>query len=284
MVIQILVTIGIISALFAVYKIYKEDEEQLLPLKVIGYYLLGGFKFTFNAFPIPLGYFIYLLFFKPNLNKKLKKYAAIIGLLAFFMGIIVPYGNKLYFERTRKIPLSSNNAYEVDYTGDYNAIKEKLGIEGTSKLQDFQVEFERDGKLKSLRYLIIGRDEKGLILYHVRVFPDKDEYNIKPNRADQWLQYNRLVYSDYFFDIVKDLDFKNMIPKKEYTWYSVESPGEWGNQGNSNYDNYLLTGEGIKELKDEEIPIEGYSFWVFGWEKMSESSSTGSGYKFYIYK
>jgi di/tricarboxylate transporter len=54
----------------------RADEEEFLFIKLIGYYLLGAFRFNFNEFPLPAGFAVYLLFFRPTLNTETKKIAA----------------------------------------------------------------------------------------------------------------------------------------------------------------------------------------------------------------
>lgn len=57
---------GIISiiilgiGIYRLVEMYKASEcaEENLILKIIGYYLLGGFRFNFNLIPISIGYII----------------------------------------------------------------------------------------------------------------------------------------------------------------------------------------------------------------------------------
>lgn len=74
--------------LIYIYSNYKTDEEDMLGLKLVGYYFLGGFHLNLEALPIPLGIIIYLFAFKPTSNIDAKKYSACFGFAGFVIGII----------------------------------------------------------------------------------------------------------------------------------------------------------------------------------------------------
>lgn len=84
----ILWLVVIALGLIYIYNNYKTDEEDMLGLKLVGYYLLGGLRLNLEALPIPLGIIIYLFAFKPTLNIDAKKYAAYLGLAGFIIGVI----------------------------------------------------------------------------------------------------------------------------------------------------------------------------------------------------
>lgn len=61
----------IVSFLFLVWK--NDDKESYFPLKIIGYFILGSFAFNFNQISLPLGFVVYLIFFRPKLNVQVKR-------------------------------------------------------------------------------------------------------------------------------------------------------------------------------------------------------------------
>ncbi|WP_366922664.1 hypothetical protein MFMK1_003139 [Metallumcola ferriviriculae] len=79
-------SILIIAALVYIYQ-QRENEEEYLVLKLIGYYFLGSFRFNINQLYFPLGFIIFLIVFKPNVNRKIKHWAAYLGLAAFLIGL-----------------------------------------------------------------------------------------------------------------------------------------------------------------------------------------------------
>jgi len=49
---------------------YNLDTESNVQLKIVGYFLLGAFTFSLNGFAFPLGFILFLLFFRPTKNRK----------------------------------------------------------------------------------------------------------------------------------------------------------------------------------------------------------------------
>src|SRR4051794_26766781 len=77
-------TIILLGSFF--YLVRKAEEpEPNFPLKIIGYFILGSFAFTFNLISIPLGFIVYLLVFRPKLNVHIKRTASVFGFLTFIV-------------------------------------------------------------------------------------------------------------------------------------------------------------------------------------------------------
>lgn len=66
----------------------REEEEDLLFLKLIGYYFLGSFTFNLNGLVLPVG-FVISLFIKPRQNKSVKRGSAIFGLIMMILGLFL---------------------------------------------------------------------------------------------------------------------------------------------------------------------------------------------------
>ncbi|MFL0248692.1 hypothetical protein [Candidatus Clostridium stratigraminis] len=270
MLVPVLSTSIVIIVFIFIYRRYKTDDEEFLILKLIGYYFLGSFKFNFNSLALPAGFIVYATFFRPNTNKSVKKAIAYLGLFAFFCGIINPFIEKLYFERERAISASSSNIYTIDLNADYDAIKQKIGINEFTKLEDFQADFTQSGRINRLSYTFLTSDNKGVVLYKVSYNADKSKYIIKPTKVDQWLQYNRLISEEQFFYGLNYLDLKKAIPREEYPYYTVRCNGDYSNWAVKDFDNYLITDKGYKQINDKELPVGGYVFWVYGNKKTDE--------------
>jgi hypothetical protein len=55
----LLSTLILIIASIFIYKRYKTEDEELLILKLFGYYLLGSFKFKFNGLALPVEGYVF---------------------------------------------------------------------------------------------------------------------------------------------------------------------------------------------------------------------------------
>lgn len=65
----------------------REKDEELLIVKLIGYYILGIFYLNLNGLIIPLG-FIISLFLRSKVNRSIKRGASIFGLIMMIIGFV----------------------------------------------------------------------------------------------------------------------------------------------------------------------------------------------------
>jgi hypothetical protein len=63
----------------------RERDEDLLALKLVGYYFLGSFYIAINGLVLPIG-FVICLFLRPSDNRSVKRGAAIFGLALMIIG------------------------------------------------------------------------------------------------------------------------------------------------------------------------------------------------------
>ena len=279
MLIQALLTLPVLIVFIFIYRKHKTDNEEFLLLKLIGYYLLGSFRFNFNKIALPAGFIAYLVFFRPKINKPVKKALASLGLFVFVCGLLIPVIQKSYFERQRVVNASSNNIFTINLNRDHNAIKQKLGINESTKIEDFVASFEKSGAIKELRYEFLTNDNKGIVLYNVNFSSNKNQYIINTTKVSEWVQYDRLITEEQFFYALKYLDLKKVKPKVEYPYYSIRCSGDrtsssWNAQDSNNF---LITDKGIDKLNNKDLPVNGYTFWIYG-----NTTSYGDSYKSYI--
>lgn len=272
MLIQVLLTLSVLIVFIFIYRKYKTDNEEFLLLKLIGYYLLGSFRFNFNKISLPAGFIVYLVFFRPQINKPVKKAIASLGLFVFICGLLIPVIQKSYFERQRVVNASSTNIFTIDLKKDHNAIKQKLGISEYTRIEDFYASFENSGAIKELRYTFLTKDNKGFVLYRVNFSSNKNNYIIKPTKVSEWLQFDRLINQGQFFYALNYLDLKQVKPQLEYPYYTVKCSGDYASWGVKDYDNFLITDNGLNKLKNDELPVSGYVFRIYGNKRTSGTS------------
>lgn len=265
-----------------IYKKYKTDEEDYLAFKLVGFYLLCTFRFNFNNLPLPAGFIVFLLLFKPKTNNRAKRAAAFLGLFVFIYGLLMPQFQKAYFERQREIGISSTNIYSVDLKGDFQTIREKFEAEGIAKIEDFHVSFEKSGAIKELRYRFLTRDGKGNILHTVLFIAGKNKYTIWKRRVNQWVQYDRLINEEQFFYALEHLDIKQAIPQRDFPYYTIKCRGDYSSWAVKDWDNYFITESGPQKVENEGLPIEGYVFWIFGNRQTGEGSYESDEHKAYV--
>lgn len=279
--VQVLLILGVIIALVLIY--HKSDKsEELLVLKLIGYYFLGSFRFNIGQFAIPIGFLIYLVAFHPKTNISFKRYAAVLGLIIFILGVAVPKYNDYLFTRPIEVEAQSVNLFDESFNAGWTRIKETLEIDDAS-VNNFQVDFDRDGMIRSLRYEMVGTQNVGLVHYDIDLSTQKKVYVIRRSKIQQWIQFSSLVRADAFFDLADAIDFQNILPQNQYPWYSVQIRGNVnGYDEKSNVNFEVLSKQGIQSINEKKLPLKGLTLTLFGMAPTSETSASSQEAKHYI--
>lgn len=279
------ITIIIVLTLIYIYYRLKSDDEGYLPLKLIGYYFLGTFRFNFNKLSLPLGFLIFLLFFRPQINSRAKKAAAILGLIIFIVGITAPAFSNAYFERTRVINSSSQYFYSMDLKNDFEAITSKLEIKVGCKLDNLNITYENDGKFRDLRYDILSQVENGYIIYHVWLDQTDKKYRIDPVKVDSWVQYPRLSDAFHFFELFDRVSPSDLKTGKSWDYYTINSLGFINidkNYISNNRKVYNIINGKPAIVPEKSLPYGGDCIIQIGSAKTSENSWEGREYIYYF--
>ncbi|MBT2684980.1 hypothetical protein [Bacillus sp. ISL-37] len=262
----------IASFIFLLQK--KDDTEAYFPLKIIGYFLLGSFAFNLNQVSLPLGFILYLLFFRPKLNAHVKRMAAVLGVFSFIIVYwIFPFGINQWENRSIFIEHDLDSVYTIDFQDESELIKQELSLENDFlKLGDFRVEYLEDGSITDISWHLIRQDDNSFSLYYIQYDPGKSRYQVTKSRADTWLQYDRLTGVDRFFENLDILDIKELTKSKgSFSFYVIQGSGErvlFAEEENRT-DFFVSNGE-IRLLDHKQLPVEGYIVSTFAMKKMEE--------------
>ncbi|MBZ9687342.1 hypothetical protein G9F72_013500 [Clostridium estertheticum] len=138
--INVFFTVVLILGLVIIYR-KREFSENLLFVKLLCYYLLGSFRFNLNKLSVPLGFILYLVFFHPKLNARSKRYAVLLGLLLYIIGVSLPLINKYLYEIPKQITVNSVSINTIDFQNDWQLIKEKLEVNDDTRLEEFNLNY-----------------------------------------------------------------------------------------------------------------------------------------------
>ncbi|MBK5498408.1 hypothetical protein [Peribacillus sp. TH14] len=260
----------IVSFLFLVWK--NDDKESYFPLKIIGYFILGSFAFNFNQISLPLGFVVYLIFFRPKLNVQVKRIAAVFGFLAFiFVHWTIAYAMDEWESRPIFIEHELGSVYTMNFQEEYELVKQDLNLENNSlRLEDFEVDYTEDGRITDLSWQLLGQNGNSYNLYQIRYDIDKNRYQVMNSQLETWLQYNRLIDAEHFFENLNVLDIKDITHAKgDFSSYVIQSTGELINYAVENRTHVVSNGE-IQLLDDEQLPVEGYYISTFAMKKTAE--------------
>lgn len=274
---SILLTIILIILLVFIYK-KREETETRLRWKVAGYFWLGAFTFKVNEIPLPLGFFLFLLIFRPTTNVRTKKRSAYLG-LAFFLAlhVILPAVEKDLFERPRDVVAASNNMFQVDFTNDWMMIRDQIKIDEHAHLVHFKAHYQKNGQIDRLYYYVVSGSGEDFVYYDINFSADTNRYTIHADKiGDEGLQYVKFIEASRFFEVLDEVQVRNLTLKHSFEGYTLRFDGEWIMDTDEYQQKYVILGKEMKPITSDQFPAEGYAIHFCGKGKPYELP-TGSG-------
>jgi hypothetical protein len=261
----------IVIVLFLVRK--KTDEESNFPLKIIGYFILGSFAFNMNQISLPVGFVVYLLFFHPKVNGQVKRKAAVLGVMAFVVvHRIIPIAIEEWENRTITIEHKLDSIYTINLQDENELVKQELNVETDPwRLENLEVNYNENGRITDLNWQLISQNGNSYNLYLIRYATDKQRYEVTHSHSDSWLQYDRLIDADHFFENLNMLDIERMTEAKgNYSSFVIKSSGERIHYGIENAKRFIVVDGDVKWLEDERLPVECYYVSTYAMKKTGE--------------
>ncbi|PSK17034.1 hypothetical protein C7R94_17175 [Brevibacillus sp. NRRL NRS-603] len=277
LIMSILLTISLIGLLVFIYQ-KREETESNLGWKVVGYFWLGAFTFKVNETPLPLGFLLFLLIFRPMTNVKTKKRSAYLGLACFLiLNLILPAVERDLFERPRDVVAASDNMFQINFTNDWMTIRDQLKIDEHARLVYFKANYQKNGQIDRLYYNVVSVSEKDSIYYDIHFFADTNRYTIGAEKVGvEGLEYVEFVEASRFFEVLDEVQVRNLSLEQPYVGYTLRFDGERIKDADEYRQKYVILGKEIKTITRDQLPIEGYSIHLCGKEKPYELPS-GSG-------
>ncbi|WP_432666646.1 hypothetical protein R9X47_09905 [Wukongibacter baidiensis] len=281
-----IITLFLISSVIFIMAKMKDDEEPYYVLKIILYYLLGAFRFSFNQIHMPLGFIIFFLFLRsPQNNQRGKRYAAGLGLIAFAVALIIPAIGESYYERTRYVELETTNVYEFNFQSHWQEVAEKLELNenamSRARIEELDIDYTEKGELKRLSYEVTWTKEGKLHHARISFHEGKKKFSIRAVKIEEWLQYDRLISAKKLFEMLDQIEIEDLTPKGNFSYYSLRS-GEWGSFGASNGKNFIVEENKIVPFTGE-LPVKCYWIVTFGMKQTGEYSYSSADEHYYLF-
>ena len=213
----------IFALLYLIYLYNKKEEiENYLGLKLIGFYLLGAFTFNFKfeSFTaiIPIGIIIYLAFMKnkERVNCVIKKKASIMGLIILCVGVLnsIIYNNVEY--RDRNIPIKNISIKSL--RSDYEVIKKELSIDDLASVESLDLEYNENNKIRRLSYTIKDQNNKTYF-----ISTNGKSYSINTSKTyeseDETFMFSSMGYYNMDIETLLDVMSNTKFKKYENTFY-----------------------------------------------------------------
>ncbi|MCA1012221.1 hypothetical protein [Halobacillus halophilus] len=257
-------------------------EEPYLFLKLLGYSVLGAFAFSINQWTLPLGFIVFLLFFRdPAWNQLAKRYAAYTGLFVFLTGLIVPPVQNYVYERPRKVEVAQNlsASKEFNFNEHWEMINQTFRDIHNPRLARLEMEFTDHGAVKSLFYnfktTAQGNRETN---YSVELKLNEKEYEIKRNRYQKQNQQvfhmgqgrHGRISPEEFFEILNETGLDAFIQTKDSQYYSLNAEGAVRSLSEDPENTFMVTKSGIRPVVEGQLPIDAVRMTVNGFENREE--------------
>jgi len=135
-----------------------------------------------------------------------------------------------------------------------------------------------------MEFQLIGSKPDGFMHYLVKVKPNSEHYVIEGQHVKEWLQYDRQLPASDFFSALNALVIKKLITVEECAWYFIDSNADLVNYAVKEQKKYLIKGNKLIQITDEQLPIEGYYLTCGGFEKISDTKYVGVEEVDYFYE
>ena len=268
----IVIMIVAIIGLVKIHKCKEEDEEYLV-LKIIGFYILGSFSFNFNITEfmyifVPIGFLVYYLFMehKERKNKVLKNKCAKWGLIILIISFVSNNLNGImnHFEY-RDININSTGNIK-DLSLEWKTIKSKCNIDDNVPLDGARIIYNKDGKIEDVTYFLIDYNKNKS--YQVNF--ENENYHIVVNKYDGYDYNFNSHYGTKTENFLKVVDHISDSHKMmDYNEINYEKELEGSNEG---YDLYSVNIKNNKYKKIKEKDLQGpvVNFYAEGKNDLSE--------------
>lgn len=195
--------------------------------------------------------------------------------------LAVPKYNDYLFTRPIEVEAQSVNLFDDSFNTGWTRIKETLEIDDAS-VNNFQVDFDKDGTIRSLRYQLVGTQDVGFVHYDIDLLTRKKVYVIRRYKIGQGIPLSSLVTANAFFDLVESIDFQTIL-HDQYPWYSARIQGNvnsYDEKSNVNFE--VLSKQGVQNINEKKFPFQGLTLTLFGMVPTSEISARSQETKYYI--
>ncbi|WP_246942451.1 hypothetical protein [Bacillus pinisoli] len=270
--IQVIIYMITFIVVLMLYRKSKE-EEPLLLLKLIGFTILGAFMLDLDGFKLPLGFAIFLLFFrKINVNADMKHIAAYVGLVIFMLGVCIPQIENMIYERIHHVELLETNFYSGSLVEELDHLRDELNIDGYRiELRGLEMTIQQDGTFESLALGLAELTHEGTVNYTINLSNDRKTLEVTRYKVEDEDYLNDYIFTDAElvlanFDLITDamLDFEGD------DYYQLRTDGQrivYEGKGNKNFQ---INTAGKIKVENSQLPVQAIVVDVCGGKELDE--------------
>ena len=160
-----------------------------------------------------------MLFFKYEKNKRLKR-LSIFGFIILLVGIFAPKLDRFIYERDRYLDLVlDDNINNIDLNLEFDKILDLLKINNIPKVREFLLNYDKYGKINSLKIDLIEENNNEKVNYIIEYLPSESRCYVKKSILD-YCDNNQYMYLNNFLDGIMIL--KNIKLKIDSDLYEIK--------------------------------------------------------------
>ncbi|MFD1738143.1 hypothetical protein ACFSCX_16570 [Bacillus salitolerans] len=254
-----------------IYCKYKQEQEANIYWKFVGIMLVSSFTLHLNNWSLPVGFVIYLAFFKHKKNKSIKQKAAYVGLALFFLQFLIPYIQSYWFEFPRKLAVQEENMYNSPFKDNWSKIQSEFDlVDKDIRLMDFRVVYSHEGSIVDYEFTFMERiNMEHHISYKVDFNEETSYLEIKRHAFEgQWLLFDLSIPVTELFRQLEQMDIQKLRLTRDYPFYRLEiQEGHKIHYGVKDAKKYVIDYNKIKEIDNTMLPIEGHRILSCGLTK-----------------
>jgi hypothetical protein len=265
---NVIETVLFILTVVAVILLFRKSEEAepYLLLKLFGYTFLGAFMLNLNGFKLPLGFMVFLLFFRNiPVNSVVKKRAAYVGLIVFLFSVILPFVETKLFEWPRKVELKDSNFYSGSMVEEWENITKEFEIDEYGvKITDFRTVITYEGKFKNLEISIIEDAYPHKVYYTLTLLDDGKSMEVRRRKVENhhW-EGSPYTEAQYLFANI-DLITKSMLNNEDINYYELRTDGQRMIYGIRDQVKFSVDTGGKEKIENTQLPVDGILVEVCG--------------------
>ncbi|WP_226665340.1 hypothetical protein [Metabacillus litoralis] len=257
--VQLTIFISTIVLILVFYRKSKEEEPFLL-LKLFGFTFLGAFMLDLNGLKLPLGFAVFLLFFRqPKVNAKTKNFAAYIGLVIFVLGILIPQIENMIYERTLHVDILDTNFYSGSLLEEIENLRNQLDMDDNSiELSELELTIDEDGTYEGFKLELVEQNYEGTVnYYNIDLSNDKRRLEIKRQKVKEYEYQNNYMYTDAKLVLGNlDLVTDSMLDFEGYKYIQLITDGRRVNYADKGKENFQINTAGKNKIDNNQLPVQ----------------------------
>ncbi|WP_208403399.1 hypothetical protein [Paenibacillus sp. BK720] len=274
----------VIACLIMLYRKRSEPEKNL-GWKLIGHMLLGGFTFSLNGLRLPLGFVIYLLFFrKPRPNLSIKDKAALLGLAMYVLQLVVPPVLSHLDSIPKQSAWGNVSIEQLGFDGVWKMVMARAPVSNQARVEGFETVLAQNGEVIELEFQLFDPDANGRYnrinaVYHA----SEQSVTLKRSLTNEKLQYSGAFPADDFVNRVQQLELLKLKPAGgEHRYVMLELDPLHGSYAMKNESNFGVDEKGVYPIGDEQLPITATRLIVCAPQSLDKMSACEDDVNYYF--